>query len=143
MTNAEKYKDAIITQMCETGDWAVNKNTGEIVGCYEHPCSKCLFYNGCSIVKAKWLNAEHREPKEFTDDERKLMKLLDKAEWVARDYDDTLWAFFKKPHKEVHGRWASYSGQFCINTTSSLSFSAITSMDIEPTSRAEILGEEK
>lgn len=89
------------------------------------------------IVRAK----VNREPKEFTDDERKFIELLDKAEWVAKDYDDTLWAFSKKPHKEVHGRWASYGEHFCLSFITSLPFSAIKSTDTEPTSRAEILGE--
>lgn len=63
MTNAEKYKDAIITQICETGDWAVNNNTNEIMDCDE--CEECLFDSTgyiCVVAKANWLNDEYSEP---------------------------------------------------------------------------------
>lgn len=144
MTNAEKYKDEIFAQMCNTGDWAVNKNTGKISSCCGLSCRECLFDTGlCKETMIKWLNSEYREPKEFTDDERKFIELLDRAEWVTKDYDDTLWVFSKKPHKESHGRWASYGGHLCLSAITSLPFSAIKSTDTEPTSRAEILGEEK
>lgn len=142
MTNAEKYKDAIIRQMCETGDWAVDKNTGEIINCLY--CAKCLFCNDCYETKIEWLVSEYKERKEFTDDERKFIELLDKAEWVARDYDNTLGIFSQKPsHNEISGRWASYGEHFCLTAITSLPFAAIKSTDTEPTSRAEILGEEK
>lgn len=142
MTNAEKYKDEIIAQECKTGDWAIDRRTGEIVECNDFLCSECLFHKGwCVDRRAEWLNAEYKDQKEFTDDERKLMELFDKAEWVARDYDDTLWIFSKKPHKEAHGRWSSYGEYCCISNVTSLPFAAIKPTDTEPTSRAEILGE--
>ena len=141
MTNAEKYKDEIIAQERKTGDWAVDKHTNKIVDCNGFSCIKCLFWNDCDGTKIRWLLSEYKEPKEFTDDERKLIELLDKAEWVARDYDDTLWIFSKKPHKEAHGRWSSYGEYCCISNVTSLPFAAIKSTDTEPTSRAEILGE--
>ena len=142
MTNAEKYKDEIFAQMCETGDWAINKNTGKISGCCGLSCRECLFDAGlCKETMIKWLNSEYREPKEFTDDERKFIELLDKVKWVARDYDDTLWAFSKKPHKKAPGRWASSGEYFCMGDITSLPFAAIRSTDTEPTSRVEILGE--
>lgn len=141
MTNAEKYKDEIIAQMCETGDWAVDKDTNEIMPCGN--CDRCLFDSISCSAAIKWLNAEYKEPKRFTDDERKFIELLDKAEWVARDYDDTLWAFSKKPHKKVPGRWASSGEYFCMGDITSLPFAVIKSTDIEPTNRDEILGEEK
>lgn len=139
MTNAEKYKDTIIAQLCKTGDWAVDKDTNKIMPCGN--CDRCLFDSISCSAAVKWLNSEYKEQKEFTNDERKFIELLDKAEWVARDYDDTLWAFSKKPHKEVHGRWASSGEYFCMGDITSLPFAAIRSTDVEPTSRAEILGE--
>lgn len=141
MTNAEKYKDEIYTQMCKTLHWTVKKNTGEIVSCGDLSCNECPFDKRCYVGKIEWLNAEYKEPKEFTDEERKFIALLDKAEWVARDDDDMLWIFSKKPHKEVSGRWGNYSEHFCINSLTSLPFAAIKSTDTKPTSRAEILGE--
>ena len=141
MTNAEKYKDEIIAQICETGDFAINKNTGKISDCCGISCRECVFDTGlCKETMIIWLNSEYREPKEFTDDERKFIKLLDKAEWIARDNNDTLWIYYDKPYKESNGRWQSSGSYFCISTITSLSFSAIKSTDTEPTSRAEILG---
>ena len=141
MTNAEKYKDEIIAQMCKTIHWTVRKNTDEIVSCNELPCNECPFDDRCYSGKIEWLNSEYKEQKEFTNDERKFIELLNKVKWVARDYDDTLWAFSKKPHKKVPGRWASSGEYFCMGDITSLPFSAIKSTDTEPTSRAEILGE--
>lgn len=144
MTNAEKYKDEIFAQMCETGDWAVNKNTGKITGCGGLSCSECLFDVGPrKETMIKWLNAEYSEKKRFTDDERKFIELIDKAEWVARDNNDTLWIYCDKPYKESNGRWQSSGNYYCISAITSLPFSAIKSTDTKPTSRAEILREEK
>ena len=146
MTNAEKYKDEIYAQICKTGNWAVNKGTGEIVGCNTlNDCTKCLFENngGCSYDSdiAKWLNSEYKEPKKFTDDERKVIELLDKVEWVARDEDGEAYIFGRKP-VFLCGQWHSddsYCARLALFT--SLPFAAIKSTDTEPTSRAEILGE--
>lgn len=143
MTNAEKYKDKIIAQICETGDWAVNKNTGKISSCCGLSCRECLFDVGlCKETMIKWLHSEYGEKKVFTDDERKLIELLDKAEWIARDYDKTLWVYLDKPYKK-DGRWWTPGERFCLiclSTITSLPFSAIKSTDTKPTSRAEILG---
>ena len=142
MTNAEKYKDEIFAQVCESGDWAVNKNTGKITGCGGLSCSECLFDVGlCKETMIKWLHSTYREKKVFTDDERKLIELLDEAEWVARDYDDMLWAYLDKPLKKYKDRWISSGQLFCLSAITSLPFSAIKSTDTKPTSRAEILGE--
>lgn len=143
MTNAEKRKDEIIAQECKTGDWAIDINTDKIVCCETLSCSKCLFNNAdsCTIEKVRWLNSEYKEPKEFTDEERKFMELLDKAEWVARDIDEVLCVYIDKPHRGVDGFWHANSNAIYINDLTSLPFAAIKSTDTEPTSRAEILGE--
>lgn len=145
MTNAEKYKDAIIAQECKTGDWAVDKDTGEIMDCRITVTCKCLFRDEktCAIGKAKWLNAEYKERKEFTDDERKFMELLDKVKWVARDNNGKAYIFGGMPHKE-NGKWYS-DDSYCLRLAlfTSLPFAAIRSTDTEPTSRAEILGEKE
>lgn len=149
MTNAEKYKDEIIAQMCKTIHWTVRKNTekntDEIVSCNELPCNECPFDERCYSGKIEWLNSEYKEQKEFTDDERKIIELLDRAEWVARDYDDSVWIYLDKPYKK-DDRWWISGERFCLiclSAITSLPFNAIKSTDTEPTSRAEILGEEK
>ena len=45
MTNAERQGKDIMEQLCQTGDWAVNKNTGEVVDCSGKCKNFCLFYN--------------------------------------------------------------------------------------------------
>lgn len=141
MTNAEKYKDEIIAQECKSLHWAVDKYTSEIVNCHDFLCDKCLFENCCYSGKIKWLNAEYKERKEFTDDERKVIELLDKVKWVARDNNDEAYVFGSMPHKE-NGKWYS-DDSYCIRLAlfTSLPFTAIKSTDTAPTSRAEILGE--
>ena len=146
MTNAEKYKDAIIAQMCKTIYWTVRKNTDEIVSCDELPCNECPFDERCYSDKIEWLNSEYKEQKEFTNDERKFIELLDKAKWVARDNNGEAYIFSRKPYKESNGRWYSDGDDsYYVRLTlfTSLPFAAIKSTDTEPTSRAEILGEEK
>ena len=44
----------------------------------------CPFDERCYSGKIEWLNSEYKEQKEFTNDERKVIELLDKVEWVAR-----------------------------------------------------------
>lgn len=145
MTNAEKYKDTIIAQLCKTGDWAVSKHAGNIVACDRRVwCCGCALYNhdgGCEQGKVDWLNAEYREPKKFTDDERKVIELLDKVEWVARDSCGEAYIFGSMPYKK-NGIWYNdYSYCLRLALFTSLPFVAIKSTDTEPTSRAEILGE--
>lgn len=93
----------------------------------------------CSAGAVKWLLSEYKEPKEFTDDERKFMELLDKAEWVARDIDEALCVYIDKPHRGVDGFWHANSNAIYINDLTSLPFAAIKSTDTEPTSRVEII----
>lgn len=140
MTNAEKYKDEIIAQLCETGDCAVDKNTGAIMGCHTNSCSKCLFSKGYFNAKVRWLNSEYKERKEFTDDERALIKLLDRINWIVRDDYDNLWGCLSKPRK--FDVWQC-EDMYLLENVTSLPFAAIKSTDTEPTSRAEILGEKE
>ena len=139
MTNAEKRKDEIIAQECKTGDWAIDRRTGEIVECNDFLCSECLFHKGwCVDRRAEWLNSEYKEPKEFTDDERALIKLLDRVKWIVRDDYENLWGCLSKPRK--FDVWQC-EDMYLLENITSLPFAAIKSTDTEPTSRAEILGE--
>lgn len=141
MTNAEKYKDEIRAQEYKTGNWAVDKNTGEIMNCLY--CAECLFCSDCYDTKIEWLVSEYKERKEFTEDEQKFMELLDKVEWVARESNGDVWGHLEKPYKNSYGNWCSDDGIINLTIFSSLPFAAIKSTDTEPTSRAEILGEKR
>ena len=145
MTNAEKYKDAIMAQMCKTGgSWAVNK-VNEIISC--ESCSKCIFRYGvdCSDKKKKWLNAEADKKKAFSEKDKEVIRALDKAQWVARDKDGKLFAYATKPFRHMTGYWLSASPESMsrIDNLSTAEFAPVKREDDEPTSRAEILGEEE
>ena len=141
MTNAEKYKDAIMAQLCKTGKWAVNK-ANEIMSC--DACSACLFrYGGyCPDERKRWLNAE--AVKEFSEKDKEVIRALDKVQWVARDNDGKLFAYTTKPFKS-EGYWysASPGSASRIDNLFTAEFASVKWEDKEPTSREEILGEEK
>lgn len=75
MTNAEKYKDAIMAQMCKTGDWALNKS-GEITPCEYARCADCqirIIHQGrCADGKKEWLNAEVK--KAFSEKDKEVLQ---------------------------------------------------------------------
>lgn len=148
MTNAERQNKDIMAQMCETGDWAVNKNTGEVIDCNGCNCeTKCLFYKmgeNCDKKKVKWLNAEYQEPKrEFSEEDKAVVRALDKVEWWARDEDGVVYGYLIKPKKGII-TWHAISICICIsNAFTSAQFLPISWDDKEPTNRKEILGEEK
>lgn len=145
MTNAEKYKDAIMAQLCETGNWAVNKS-GKVVSCGNTDCDDCKFNTKtefCSDEKKEWLNAEAREKKTFSEKDKEVLRALDKVQWVAREENGIIYGYCNKPQKSS-GTW------FCFNDYpislalfSTAEFSPVKYEDDEPTSRAEILGEEE
>ena len=144
MTNAEKYKDAIMAQMCKTGDWAVNKS-GEIVSCNSTYCADCKFHvnaRGCLDVVKEWLNAEAK--KVFSEKDKEVLRALDKAQWVARDKDGRLCIYATKPFRNIAGFWdAPFPFMSLIGCFSTAEFAPVKWEDDEPTSREEILGEEK
>ena len=145
MTNAEKYKDAIMAQMCKTGDWAVDKS-GEIMPCDYMYCAACKFginQRKCIEAKKEWLNAEADEKKAFSEKDKEVIRALDKAQWVARGLDGIVWGFVEKPTKyDVCWRGWDVFG-FNITHFTTAEFTAIKWEDDEPTSREEILGEEE
>lgn len=140
MTNAEKYKDAIMAQMCKTGTWAVNE-VNEIISC--EACKECIFRDGgyCSDERKEWLNAEVK--KVFSEKDKEVLRALDKVQWVARDDNGILCGYYNKPYKGG-GVWYC-AGDYITNLTAltTAEFAPVTMEDDEPTSREEILGEEK
>ena len=143
MTNAEKYKDAIMAQMCKTGNWAVDR-TGKIMSCALDNCAVCTFSstkNFCLNERKKWLNAD--EKKAFSEKDKEVIRALDKVQWVARDKNGRIYGYHNKPLK-VRGTWL-YSFDFPtdLEYLSTAEFYPVKYEDDEPTSREEILGEEK
>lgn len=147
MTNAEKYKDAIMAQLCKTGAWAVNKS-GEVVPCGDIDCDDCKFNTKtvfCSDEKKEWLNAEADEKKAFSEKDKEVIRALDKVKWVARDKEGNLWAYCKRPFKDIAGYWCTTSSLYTklITNFSTAEFASVKWEDDWPTSREEILGEEE
>ena len=141
MTNAEKYKDAIITQMCKTGRWGVNK-ANEIISC--DVCFDCIFKEGvyCYEERQKWLNAD--EKKAFSEKDKEVIRALDKIHWVARDESGILYGYHGKPYKSMRGIWFCSGGYVTnLTTATTAEFAPIKREADEPTSREEILGGEE
>ena len=141
MTNAEKYKDAIMAQMCKTGDWAINE-VNEIISC--EACLNCIFRDGgyCTDERKKWLNAEADEKKAFSEKDKEVIRALDKVQWVARDENGVVYGYGNEPYKGS-GIWVRRNGLSAdISILTTAEFAPVKWEDDEPTSRAEILGEE-
>lgn len=145
MTNAEKRGKEILEQLCKTGDWAVNKYTNEICDCTIE-CRSCIFFDEdcyCTNVKTKWLNSEYKTEKHFTEADKAVLRVLDKVRWVVRNKSGLVLAYWEKPKKTQFNCWDSVSWGINLAEVTSAEFSAIQWEDEEPTSREEILGEEK
>lgn len=137
MTNAEKYKDAIMAQMRKTGDWAVNK-ANEIMSC--DGCLECIFRGDyCSDERQKWLNAEADEKEVFSEKDKEVLRALDKVQWVARDENGILYGYHNKPYK-LGGVWLCGGDYINLTVPTTAVFAPVTREDDEPTSREEILG---
>ena len=143
MTNAEKYKDAIMAQMRKTGDLAVNKS-GEVVSCGNIDCDDCKFNTKtefCSDEKKEWLNAEAK--KAFSEKDKEVLRALDEVQWVARDENGVVYGYGNEPYKRS-GIWVRRNG-LCANISilTTAEFAPVKWEDDEPTSRTEILGEDE
>ena len=81
----------------------------------------------------------------FSEKDKEVLRALDKVQWVARDKDGNLWAYVKKPFKDIAGYWCTTSSLYTklITDFSTAEFASVKWEDEEPTSREEILGDEK
>ena len=148
MTNAEKRGKEILGQLCKTGGWAVDQ-TGKIMSCALDNCAVCTFSSTrgfCLNEKQKWLNAEADEKKVFSEKDKEVLRAFDKIQWVARDESGHVFAYLDKPTKQQRC-WMTLSSEMQIDVAltvfSSATFTPIKWEDDEPTSREEILGDEK
>lgn len=149
MLNKEKYAKEILELAIANKSIGVDKRTMRVTDCNCLECRKDCYvcdriypYNqgGCTENFIHWANSEYRELKEFTEQERAVLRALDKIEWVAKDDYGDVYGFTHTPVK-LDKCWALSTGGFVnISETTSCKFEAIKSTDTEPTSRAEILG---
>lgn len=132
MTNFEKYKDDL---MKIKGEFAVNKNTREIVKCDSNiECKDCLLNSGCSENdKMRWLYKEYKKPI-LSDDELELIKALNKAmgkeyKYITRDTVGLIRFFETKPRINELKNYYSEYGYTYIGSKYGTLFSNITHKD--------------
>ena len=101
----------------------------------------------CELARmTEWLNGEYKTKKHFTEVDKAVLRALDKIQWVARDYDNSVYGYIKRPYKNgltwnvEDGATFNFSA---MQNISSATFTDIKWEDEEPTSRAEILGDEE
>lgn len=150
MKNKEKYANEIIEATVRGEHISVNKQSGKISPCFEADCEKCLFYCAnpaiatCRGMFSCWANAEYKEPKRFTEREKAFIKLFPEIQYIARDEDNKIFGYYRKPFKDEEEGWWVYKGGgpdsvIEIRFWTLLRFESIQWEDEEPTSREEIL----
>lgn len=152
MLNKEKYAKEILELAIANKSIGVDKRTMRVTdcNCLEcrtdcYVCDRIYPYNqgSCTENFIHWANSEYgREPKEFTEQEKAVIKALDKIEWVVKDKHGDVWGTIKRPYKNKSNLWWEVDdlNTFCLSNVTSCEFKLIKWEDTEPTSRAEILG---
>lgn len=107
MKNWEFYEE----QVRENPYFAYTKR--EIRPCGLTVCSKCDFFDedndNCMMRRIEFLYQDYKRTVVLTDDEKALCKLLGSG-WIARDLDEKLWWYKKKPTKgTAPGAWLNRS----------------------------------
>ena len=154
MKNKEKYVNEIIDMALRDRSIAVNNKTRKPCRCGNLRCKDCFFdernyiepQDNCHANRIHWANSEYVEPKEFTEQEKAAIRALDKVKWVAKNKCGSVEGFIDKPYKDGKYWVVNTTGEIysvIISKFTSCKFKAIKWEDDEPTSREEILGEEK
>lgn len=114
MKNKEKYFNEIIESLTSVyytacdfrKDYVLKLKSCTGVGCAE-----------CRQRTKEWLEQEYQEPITLTEDEKVILKNIDKFyKWVARDRDGSLYVYEEKPIRKVTYSVWSADGFFTINT---------------------------
>lgn len=113
----------------------------------------CILYNGEHIVKFKdadhyehfntvveWLEQEYQEPIKLTEDEKIILKNIDKRyKWIARSFG-TLQVFEDKPYRRDCGEaWNFRKGRGDVLRPFNHLFTFIKATDEEPYSIEDLL----
>lgn len=133
MTNFEIYKEDLLKI---EGEFAVNKNTGEITRCDNRiDCEDCIFISKCcrENYKIQWLYKEY-EPPVLSDDELELINVLGKIngkeyKYLARDVYGIARLFETKPCTNKTGNYCGEYTYIDIASGSEILFSNITHKD--------------
>lgn len=145
MKNKEKYVKEIAEQAIQGLHFAFDKHSKRIVACGSIRCDDCLFhgFTNCKQKILEWANAEYKEPKQFTEREKKFIRFFPSIQYIARDRNGSLYVYMSKPEKSRCAWLSDNEFLWEIESYMNLDFLAIQWTDEEPTSREEILGKEK
>lgn len=146
MKNKEKYANEIVEVAIQGRHMGFDKYFRRVVPCCAIQCENCLFH-GETSCKQKWLewaNAEYKEPKIFTEREKAFITLFPEIQYIARDKNNKIFGYYRKPFKDEEEGWWVYKGGgpdsvIEIRFWTLLRFESIQWEDEEPTSREEIL----
>ena len=148
MKNKEKFaKDIVESAIKSDHYFAYDKTLKRVAPCHGTSCKNCLFYDGkksCKINRLNWANAEYKEPKIFTEREKAFIKLFPEIQYIARDKNNKIFGYYRKPFKDEEEGWWVYKdggpdSVIEIRFWTLLKFESIQWEDEEPTSREEIL----
>ena len=148
MKNKEKFAKEITEQAIQGHHFAFDKQSKRVVACNSIRCVDCLFHgvSSCSQKILEWANAEYKEPKQFTEREKEFIKLFPEIKYIVRNNFGNLDAFSEKPKmfNDCENVWyyTEDNQKTCIIDIWGLDFNGIKKGE-EPTSREEILGQEK
>lgn len=153
MKNKEKYAKEFVEWALDNCEFGISKENGKIVPCLRTLCEKCIFKHErgkrpwilCSTKRKQWANAEYKEPRQFTVREKAFINLFPEIQYIARDKNNKIFGYYRKPFKDEEEGWWVYKGGgpdsvIEIRFWTLLRFESIQWEDEEPTSREEILG---
>lgn len=148
MKNKEKYAKEIVEVAIKGNHIAFDKINNKVAPCNSIMCADCLFHSeeSCQRTTEAWANAEYKEPKIFTEREKAFINLFPEIQYIARDKNNKIFGYYRKPFKDEEEGWWVYKGGgpdsvIEIRFWTLLRFESIQWEDEEPTSREEILGE--
>ena len=110
MTNLEKYLDEIIRDTENNKPCRLHNTSRTTTHCRGNECKKC------KQKLIEWLLEEHKEPIKLTKAEKVILENIDnKFKYIARDLDNLLFIYNKKP-KKGSIQWVGYNGShdFCV-----------------------------
>lgn len=152
MKNKEKYAKEIVEWAIDNYVFGISKENGKIVPCSGTSCEKCIFkeerrkrpWISCYTKRKQWANAEYKEPRQFTVQEKAFINLFPEIQYIARDKNNKIFGYYRKPFKDEEEGWWVYKGGgpdsvIEIRFWTLLKFESIQWEDEEPTSREEIL----
>lgn len=107
MKNREKFAKEILDIACNGGVIAVTKDN-KVVCCRDIHCEQCLFHKGddyggyCDDTeRIRWVESEYVVKPTITSREKKFLDaLLPSCKYIARDGNNRLYIYGKKPIRE-------------------------------------------